>query len=257
MIKIAAGDFNISSLLKALSKGNPFGTRIYSLYNCYDFNLPFVDFWIQTKNDVCVSAIGRLGTQFIVQLSDLSDIEEVSSFLRVAGATTVLADNKYKLELNTDKKTSGAVLKFFGSSYKIEEEYKLYTPTVKEAYDLLVLCKEEGFETPDFESFNLDVSHKLRHNAIRMIGYKENGELKSVAMTVAETQTDAVLGAIATHPDYRNKGYSSLMVKILTNELLKENKNIYLHRAIDKNISFYSHLGYKVQGKWCEFYFKG
>lgn len=255
MIKIASDDFDISSLLKALSKGNPFGTRIYSLYNCYDYNLPFVDFWIQVKDNVCVSSIGRLGTQFIVQLSDLSDLEEISSFLRVAGATTVLADNKYKLELYTDKKTTGAVLKFFGSPYEIEEEYKLYAPTVKEAYDLLVLCKEEGFEAPDFESFNLDVSHKLRHNAIRMIGYKENGELKSVGMTVAETQTDAVLGAIASHPDCRNKGYGSLMVKILTNELLKENKSIYLHRAIDKNISFYSNLGYKVQGKWCEFYF--
>ena len=255
MIKIASGDFNISSLLKALTKGNPFGTRIYSLYNCYDYNLPFVDFWIQEKDNICVSAIGRMGTQFIVQLSDLSDLEEISSFLRVAGATTVLSDNKYKLELFTDKTATGAVLKFFGNPYEIKEEYKLYTPTIKEAYDLLVLCKEEGFEAPDFDSFNLDISHKLRHKAIRMIGYKQNGELKSVAMTVAETETDAVLGAIASHPDYRNKGYGSLMVKVLTNELLRENKNVYLHRSIDKNISFYSNLGYKVQGKWCEFYF--
>ncbi len=255
MIKIADKDFDISMLLKTISKGNPFGSRIYSLYNCYDYNLPFVDFWVQIKNNICVSAVGRLGTQFIVQLTDLSDLEEISSFLRVAGATSILCDNKYKLDVFQKSLKTGAVLKFYGSPYEIEENYSLCVPTVKEAYELLVLCKEEGFEAPDFESFNLDVSHKLRHNAVRMIGLKEENELKAVAMTVAETDTDAVLGAVASHPDCRNKGYGSFMVKTLTNSLLEENKNIYLHRAIDKNISFYSNLGYKVFGKWCEYYF--
>lgn len=255
MIKIADKDFDVDNLLRPLSKDNPFGCRIYSLYNCYDSSLPFVDFWVQIVNNICVSAIARLGTQFIVQLSDLSDVEEISSFLRVAGTTSILCDNKYKLDVFSEKKKSGAVLKFFGSPYEIEEEYQLCSPTIREAYELLVLCKEEGFEAPDFESFNLDVSHKLRHNAIRMIGLKEDGKLKAVAMTVAETETDAVLGAVASHPQCRNKGYGSFMVKSLTNELLRENKSIYLHRAIDKNISFYSNLGYKVQGKWCEYFF--
>lgn len=255
MIKIADDSFDISLLLKPLSKGNPFGCRIYSLYKCYDYNLPFVDFWLQVKDNVCVSAIGRLGTQFIVQLTDLSDLEEISSFLRVAGATSVLCDNKYTLELYPQNDNTGAILKFFGEPYEIEEDYQICIPTIKEAYELLVLCKEEGFEAPDYESFNLDVSHKLRHNAIRLVGLRENGILKSVAMTVAETENDAVLGAVASHPDCRQKGYGSFLVKSLTNKLLEENKSIYLHRAIDKNISFYSNLGYKVQGKWCEYYF--
>lgn len=255
MIKIADKDFDILPMVKAMSKGNPFGARIYSLYNCYDYNLPFVDFWIQIIDKVCVSTISRLGTQFIVQLSSMSDLDEVSSFLRVAGATSILCDNKYKLDVFPKEKTSGAVLKFFGVPYEIEEDYALCVPTITEAYDLLVMCKEEGFEAPDFESFNLDVSHKSRHNAMRMIGLKEDNVLKSVAMTVAETDTDAVLGAVASHPNCRNKGFGSFMVRNLTNELLKENKNIYLHRALDKNISFYSNLGYKILGKWCEYHF--
>lgn len=255
MIKIADKDFDCGTLIKAMSRDNPFGCRIYSLYACYVCNLPFVDFWVQIVNNTCVSAIGRLGTQFIVQLSSMSDTEEISAFLRVAGATSVLCDNKYRLELFEESKATGAVLKFFGSPYDIKENYKICTPEIKEAYELLALCREEGFEAPDFESFNLDVSHKLRHNAIRMIGLREDGSLNAVAMTVAETETDAVLGAVASRPDCRNRGYGSFMVKSLTNELLKEKKSVYLHRAIDKNISFYSNLGYKVQGKWCEYYF--
>lgn len=255
MIKIADRYFDAGALLKAISKDDPFGCRIYSLYNCYGYNLPFVDFWVQLVNDTCVTAIARLGTQFIVQLSNMSDVEEISSFLRVAGATSILCDNKYKLDVFSENKKTGAVLKFFGVPCEIKESYNLCTPSVKEAYELLALCREEGFEAPDFESFSLDVSHKLRHNSIRMIGLKENAALKAVAMTVAETQADAVLGAVASHPDSRNKGYGSFMVKSLTNELLKENKSIYLHRAVDKNISFYSNLGYKVQGKWCEYFF--
>ncbi len=255
MIKISDKDFDISPYLRAINPENPFGCRISSLYGCYNKNLPFVDFWIQETDGVCTSAVARLGTQFIVQLTRMSDLEEVSSFLRVAGATTVLCDNKYKLNLFEKSKKDGAVLKFYGPPYEIEENYRICVPTVKEAYELLVECREEGFDAPDFESFNLDVSHKLRHNSIRMLGLKENGCLKSVAMTVAETEADAVLGAVASHPDSRSKGYGSFMVKSITNSLLAENKNIYLHRSLDKNVSFYSNLGYKVLGKWCEYYF--
>ncbi len=255
MIKISDKDFDIAGILNSMSKDNPFGCRINSLYQCYDDSLPFVDFWIQENNGTYCSAIARLGTQFIVQLTKLSDIEEISSFLRVAGATSILCDNRYKLDVFCSEKKNGAVLKFYGEPYDIEENYDLCVPSVRETYELLVECKEEGFEAPDFESFNLDVSHKLRHNAVRIIGLKEDSVLKSVAMTVAETETDAVLGAVASHPDCRSKGYGSFMVKSITNELLKENKNIYLHRALDKNVSFYSNLGYKVLGKWCEYYF--
>lgn len=255
MIKIADKDLNPAPLLERLSREDPFGCRIYSLYKSYDYTLPFVDFWVQGKENMCTGAIARLGTQFILRLTDASDLEEISSFLRVAGATSILCDNKYKLDVFSENVKSGAVLKFFGSPYKIEESYNVVTPEIKETYELLRLCKEEGFEAPDFESFNLDVSHKLRHHTIRMIGIREDSVLQAVAMTVAETDTDAVLGAVASHPEYRNRGYGAYMVQVLTNALLAENKNIYLHRAMDKNVRFYSRLGYKVYGKWSEYFF--
>lgn len=255
MIKIIDNKVNINSFLQQFTKGDPFGCRIYSLFNCYNCELPFVDFWVQINNGMCTAAISRLGTQFVAQITQKADIEELSSFFRISGSTSVLCDYKYKLDVFAENIESGAILKFFGNPYDINSDNEIIEPTIEEAFKLLNICSDKGFETPDFESFNLDVSHKLRHNTIRMIGVNEKDKLAAVGMTVAETGTDAVLGAIASHPQYRNKGLGSLMVQMLTNSLLKENKNIYLHRAMDKNISFYSRLGYKVYGKWCEYIF--
>ena len=170
--------------------------------------------------------------------------------MRVAGASGVICSGKYELDLNRPS-FSGPVLVCSGPFGT--EDADLVTPDIKAAYELIVRCADENFHPPVFEDFYVDVSHKLRHNAMSLVGVQENGELVAIAMTVAESENGAVLGAVACLPEYRKKGYGSQVVRSLTSRLIAQNKRVYLHRAQDANVSFYEKLGFCECGTWREY----
>lgn len=246
--------------LSDISANDPFACRIISLYKSYIPELVFVDYWmiIDELSGKCTGAIARSGSAFILFITQKNDIDEVSSFMRVAGASSVICNAEYKLDLLNTKCVIGSILMKDTDTFDKNEEssLKVIEPDIKSAYDLIVKCADENFIPPNFDDFYVDVNHKLRHKATRLCGIKTDDRLVSIAMTVAESDNGAVLGAVACDPDYRKHGYGSTVVKYLSNQLIRENKIVYLHRAKNSNISFYDKLGFKEVGSWCEYYFE-
>ncbi len=250
MIYIADSERNITPELDSLSKGNPFGCRIKSLYNTYDFNLPFVDFWVQIIGSECVSLLARLETTIILQLTEKSDMDEISAFVRVSGAEYVIADGKYTIDCGM-KRTEGPIL-MCSESFELGEGLNIVEPTVREVYDIISKCRSDSFAVPEYESFALDAGHKLGKGQIRMLGV-EDVTLAACIMTLAETEDSAVLGALATDPGFRNLGYGAYLIKYINNVLVGEGKTVFLHRAPGENIEFYNKLGFSEYGIWAEY----
>ena len=238
-----------------LCNNNPFGCRIYSLIKTYSPQLSFVDYWVQIVDEKAVSVIARLETVFILRLTKDSNIEEISSFLRVSGATSIICDGKYYPDLPLLSRKEGLILQRI-SPFVFDCDYDVDIPTVKEVYDIISSCASKEFNVPPYESFMLDVSHKLNNKSIRIIGTKDNCVFKACIMTLAESTDSAVLGALATIPTARNKGYGSYLIKYLCNQLIAENKTVYLHRAMNENIEFYNKLGFVNYGMWAEYTIK-
>ena len=126
-------------------------------------------------------------------------------------------------------------------------------PDLRAAYELIFGCADENFRPPAFEDFYVDVNHKLRHNAARICGIEHDGKLAALAMTVAESDDGAVLGAVACAQEFRRSGFASAVVKHITNSLISAGKNVFLHRAKNANVSFYSGLGFSECGTWREY----
>jgi len=251
MIKIADENFNIERYINDLSVADPFGCRIKSLYATYSYNLPFVDFWVEFVNEKYVSLIARLESVFILRLTDDSDIEEISSFLRVSGASSIICDGKYELQVNL-KRTDGPILAR-NSPFQLTRNFDVITPTVKDIYFVIDKCKSDNFSVPSYEDFALDVTHKLNSKTIRMFGISNGIVLQSCIMTLAESEDCAVLGALATLPNFRSCGFGSHLIKYITNKLIAENKSVYLHRAKTENIEFYKKSGFEEYGIWAEY----
>ena len=247
----------VGTLLSA-AKNDPFACRIISLFNSYNAELAFVDYWLVNDDETneCKGAIARSGTNFIIYLADNSTLEEVSAFIRVAGASSVLCDDKIELDLYGGTSISGYVLER-SEEIKFDEEFEFIEPDIKSVYNLLVKCADDNFTPPAFEDFYVDVNHKLRHNAIRIAAINSENSLAAVAMTVAESSNASVLGAVACDPDFRQLGYGSSVVIYLTNMLINEGKTVYLHRAEKANATFYANLGFKEVGRWKEYHFGG
>lgn len=244
--------------VQRISDNDPFACRIISLYNSYSPDLAFVDYWMIADKDSgrCTGAVARSGTNFIMFITDDCDLSEVSSFMRVAGASSVLCSGKYQLDLFGSRHITGSVLartKLFETE---NDKLTVVIPEIKSVYELIVKCADENFRPPAFEDFYVDVNHKLRHNTTRLYGISEDNTLVAVAMTVAESENGAVLGAVSCDPEYRKKGYGSSIVKYISNRLIEEDKTVFLHRAKNANVSFYNNLGFVESGTWREYYFE-
>lgn len=252
---ISATDIpDFAARVLAISDGNPFACRIISLYNSYKPELAFVDYWLTSSEDGIYSgAIARNGSNFILFLSEQSDLDEIASFLRLSGAAGILCDGEYQLDIS-GRVEDGVIMKISEKTDLSDEtDLAVSQPDIKSAYQLLSRCADESFSPPAFEDFYVDVNHKLRHGAMRMYGISENGSLAAVAMTVAESGDGAVLGAVACDPEFRRRGFGSLIVKYITNRLVEENKTVFLHRAQNANAAFYGSLGFAECGTWREY----
>ncbi len=245
--------------VSAVSENDPFACRIISLYKSYQPELVFVDYWIVIDDNLkdCCGAIARSGSTFLVFLADDRCVDEVSSFMRVAGATEILYDDRCNLELFGGSISTGYVL-MRNELYEIaDDKLKCIEPDIKKFYNLILSCADENFTPPCFDDFYVDINHKLRHKTMRIIGISDNGKLAAAAMTAAESDNCAVIGAVACCPEFRNRGYGSAVVKYIANSLISENKTVYLHRAENANEAFYKKLGFVQTGKWKEYRFGG
>lgn len=259
MIISANNSKNFISRVSAVSNNDPFACRIISLYNSYQPELVFVDYWlvIDDDTDECCGAIARNGSTFLLFLADNRCVDEVSSFMRVAGATEILYDAVCPLEMFGGSVSTGYVLMRNNLYDTNDLNRNCIEPDIKDFYNLILSSADENFTPPCFEDFYVDVNHKLRHKAMRVVGITDNGRLAAAAMTVAESDTCAVIGAVACNPKFRNLGYGTAVVKYISNSLINENKTVYLHRAENSNESFYEKLGFVQTGKWKEYRFGG
>ena len=105
---------------------------------------------------------------------------------------------------------------------------------------------------PPFNAWYADVSHRRRRGLCRSAGVAADGQIVSSAMTVAETADAAIIGAVATHPEHRNRGYASACVTALAAELREEGKRVFIAPKNENARRLYARIGFEVCGEWGE-----
>ena len=117
---------------------------------------------------------------------------------------------------------------------------------------------QAGFDeaAPAFESWYADVMLRIRRGLCRISCVRENNRVAATAMTVAEGERIALIGAVATHPDYRRRGYASACVSTLAAQLQNEGRQVLLSPKNETAARVYAKLGFAVCGTWGEFYKK-
>ena len=237
--------------LYRLHTNDPFYTRILSLYECYGGGYDFVGFWVQERDGEIVAAISRFEDKFSLYLTDRSDGEELSAFLRFQGAGAVMAARRFSMDLETKSAITGQVLRYTGGDYNSGLE--LYRPEIKAYYDLLQSCASESFRVPEYMTFLSDVTHRCNLGKCTLLGTDIGGALASGVMTVSETDNAAILGAVATHPDHRRKGLSRELIKTLASQIARQGRAVYVFSASEANTRFYENSGFEIVDEFREY----
>ena len=224
---------------------DPFVTRILSLYQAYGEGVGFVAFWEQEADGATAALISRFEDKFSLWLTADSDLEEIAAFLHFQGAGSALFNAAFPLTIAGSAQTiEGQVLEYTGDDHISDIE--IYEPEFKELYALLQSCESPIFRVPEYLLFLSDLTHRRNRGKLTVASTAVGGELASSVMTVSETGCAAILGAVATRPDCRRRGFSRELVRTLATRLREQGRRACVLSASPANTQFYINSGFTV-----------
>ncbi len=161
--------------------------------------------------------------------------------------------------VRTDRETAAKLAQMWGTAFETEavmcappavlpQGEAVDTP-LRDIYDVLTVGFGDGV-LPAFDVWYADVHHRFRRGRCRAVSVREEAVSQACAMTVAECDAAALIGAVATRPTARGKGYASSCVMTLTAMLQAEGKTVWLSPKNAYAHALYERLGFTVVGYW-------
>jgi len=141
----------------------------------------------------------------------------------------------------------GETMQYSGEFPDSAENSVCTNPPLPAVYSLL---KDHFPGIAPFNSWYPDVSHRIRHKNSHIAAVMDTDTVVSTAMTVAETDDAAILGQVATHPDFRRRGLAQKCIKSTLYQC--KGKTLYILPVDEIAQKLYKKLGFKVIGSWAE-----
>lgn len=226
--------------------------RILGLYAAYGLQQTFVRFWCAEEQDKISAWVSLLdGAAVLAVVTDDEELlAEIALFFTM------------QPEVHTIRTSEQAGRALMAAGGWLMEAGAVMTPgehlpvpekqpqnlSPRQAYPLLASCFDTG--VPPFEAWYVDVSHRLRHGYCRLIGFMDHDEPIACAMTTAECERAALIGAVATLPAGRGQGYASANVLTLAHQLRGEGKTALLSPKNPAAQTLYARIGFTVCGQW-------
>lgn len=202
---------------------------IYTNFLTYGIACNDALFWYSEDENGNINAVCSLSDGvFLASTEDGSLHDEIELFAKIAGAEKV------------SYSTAEYVLKYSGG--KIHTAEDITGENVKDAFDV-VFEKDENRKAY-FSRWFVDVSHKIRHNLIHGKCIYKDGKCVSVAFTSGETDSIAVISAVATLENYRKQGNGEKAVLSLAQSL---HKDVFLMADNKKTARWYERIGFDKQ----------
>ncbi len=182
----------------------------------------------------------------------VNTLEEWRSFLRLLPGLSVLrTDSVAGKQLSVGLQMpcgTGKLMRFTGEAPPVDN-----TGSSCRLPELYQLLKSSFTTLPPFDSWYVDVSHRVRHGACHLFVIRREDIPVSAAMTVAETRRAAVIGAVVTAPDYRGQGLATRCVAGVLAQLA-DKRSIWIAPIDTAAERLYARLGFTLQdsGGWAE-----
>ncbi len=221
--------------------------RICALECAYGLDAPFIQFFADGEGSIAsimdgfctVYCPSEPSEEWITFLRMLPDVRTIHSDAN----TIVILAKRYDL---TPK--SGSVMRL-GKVLSVStlRRSKPEDISLREVYPLLSSAFDE---LPPFDGWYVDTSHRVRHGCCHIASVKKDGQLISIAMTVAETKVAALIGGVTTLPHYRGQGAASRCINDLIATLPQN--TILIAPNNESAERLYKKLGFVPWGTWAE-----
>ncbi len=223
---------------------DPYAARITALADTYGTEHSFAMFWMQKNEEKPVAAVCRVDGNMTVCCLENTDFEELSAFINAVGFLSLTCDAEVMKNLGFEPSKSSFTVEYKGGAASVTDDI-VRDCDKKKIYDLLCLC---GFELGDYNAFLADVCARLNKGTASLSAVVNKSELRACAFALFEGAKSVLLGAVATNPSARGRGYASELVGTLAEE--KSDKKVFLFCRNDSLAEFYAKIGFEKVGCW-------
>lgn len=225
--------------LNAFEQADLFSVRIKSLLKAYGTGYNFVEFYKQLDSNGVITAImSRLDSDLTLS-HRCADMQELVWFIEALHCSSLLTDENFDYP------------KVFEYGIIMFSDKKAELPDVDAAVDeypkLMDLFDFQNYERVDFESWYVDLSHRIRHGCAAAASLNIDGLIVSSGIFSSIYNGSAVLISVLTRPEFRGRGFGRYLV---TNLMCRVPGRVFLMREQNKNEEFYSRCGFKNCGRW-------
>ena len=249
MLKIIDSDeINI----KDICSHDVYGTRIYAYYLTYGIQFDFFKAWIQqTDSGKTTAAICLIDGSMTLTCSDGADFDELAAFINMMGFNSLQCDRNAAKKIGANEALWGYVVR-----YKHSEKPKKDFGNAVFGFDgdlskIYSLIKEADLiGVGDYLPWLSDISYRIKRNTAKPFCAYDGERRMSCASALFITDSAALLGAVATDPDYRSKGLAGELVTTLGEEMSSLGKRAELLCKHDSIVEFYHSIGFETVGEW-------
>lgn len=216
-----------------------FGLTIASLIRAYPPQSNLCPAWYQVNGDELTAALCSFNGDIVLWSNIRADYEEVKTFISSLGYNRIICRARDVVSLDVFACACGQVWRrecVEGNAASFEKPEAL--ADYKEIFELLDLKGE-------FEDWFADISRRVNNGCADMRFIRKNGRIVSTASLVHIDGERALLGAVATHKDYRKQGMAKQLIDSFAG------KTVYL-RCLPYLNGFYEKLGFKSVDVWAE-----
>ena len=218
-------------------------TKIKANFLSYGGDCSFLFLWCQKSNQDITAIICRFEKSVIIVANDDADFGEIKDFLNVVGFSSLQASPFVFKNLGLEFTEYQVVFKKAKIGGKLPP-----MPNLKEVYDILFSEETPHIKKVPFDSFYVDLCHRIRHGTAAAVL-----NCNSVCVASHITNNAAVISGVATKKNSRKTGSGSMVLNSLCESL---NGRKIFAAAEESVVPFYIKNGFEVCGKTAIYYIK-
>lgn len=218
-------------------------TKIKANFLSYQKDCSFLLCWCQKSKQGVTAIICKFEKSVIIVASDDADFGEIKDFLNVVGFSSLQASPFVFKNLGLEYTEYQVVFKKAKIGGKLPP-----MPNLKNVYDILFDEENPHIKKVPFDSFYVDLCHRIRHGTAAAVL-----NCNSVCVASHITNNAAVISGVATKISSRKTGSGSTVLNSLCESL---NGRKIFAAAEESVVPFYIKNGFEVCGKTAIYYIK-
>ena len=251
MFKLVQSDKEIKRV-RAFCANGFFGARINTTIAAYGTDDRFVRTWYAENDNRITAAVQLTQDAAVIQCTSDADFDSLTVLLQFAGAKTVTGEKECMKKLGLPLHRQGVLMSAATLPALQRTAENADSEQLARLHPVLFGETARNENPTDFAAWFADVSHRTRHGLSEYFAIFENGKAVSCAGTLYSNAQYGCIGAVATLPDYRKRGFGRDCTLTAAHSVLANGQTPCLACADNGIQKWYETMGFAICGAWAE-----